>query len=372
MSPVLSELSPLNHATSTVYLIQKRQISFETYEKYFSPDSPPIAMLMYYLNSVHDMTGLPWYISLGICTIFLRLVIALPLRIISKRNVGKNKVQRGYTRAVTESMTYQVQLEAAKQKWSDKEAKGILMERLAKNTRELRQKTGAHPLKTAIYPMLQIPVWICMSFALRNMAGYRVLGVEAVLSNPEMVREGALWFSNLLVPDPLFIIPIVSGCMHLINNEVNTYNLPKGIGTSVIKWLGRGLSFVFIPFACIVPSVLSLYWTYSAFTAVIVSLILNLERSKKYLDLEPPGGPEHYYRYYKAMLEKETGVIVPPQKEEEKSTDSDGDISEIDKTKLREEAKPSEHVQPSELSRPAEHNKLSESKQLGNKSTTNR
>ena len=43
---------------------------------------------------------------------------------------------------------------------------------------------------------------------------------EAVLSNPEMVREGALWFSNLLVPDPLYIIPIVSGCMHLINNEV--------------------------------------------------------------------------------------------------------------------------------------------------------
>ena len=43
---------------------------------------------------------------------------------------------------------------------------------------------------------------------------------EAVLSNPEMVREGALWFSNLLVPDPLYIIPIVLGCMHLINNEV--------------------------------------------------------------------------------------------------------------------------------------------------------
>ena len=52
------------------------------------------------------------------------------MRIISKKNMGKNKVQRGYTRAVTESLTHQVQLEAAKQKWSDKKAKGILMTRV--------------------------------------------------------------------------------------------------------------------------------------------------------------------------------------------------------------------------------------------------
>ena len=105
---------------------------------------------------------------------------------------------------------------------------------------------------------------------------------------------------------------------------------------------------------------------------MIVSLILNLKRSKKYLDLEPPGGPEHYYRYYKAMLEKETGVIVPLQKEEEKSTDSEEDISETDKTKLRDKAQPIEHVQPSEVSRPAEHDKSSESKQSGNISHKNR
>ena len=108
---------------------------------------------------------------------------------------------------------------------------------------------------------------------------------------------------------------------------------------------------------------------------MIVSLVLNLERSKKYFDLEPPGSAYYYYRYYKAYFEKETGLVVPPLEElkHEENTDSFfSEAGEVNKNKLNEDAKPSEHVEPSELSRPAEHDKLKESKLLGNTSDKNR
>ena len=35
-----------------------------------------------------------------------------------------------------------------------------------------------------------------------------------------MIREGALWFTNLLVPDPLMIIPLIAGGIHLLSSEV--------------------------------------------------------------------------------------------------------------------------------------------------------
>ena len=51
--------------------------------------------------TLYHLATVPSHVS-GIYTIFLRVVIALPLLIISKKNMGKNKVQWGYILAVIE------------------------------------------------------------------------------------------------------------------------------------------------------------------------------------------------------------------------------------------------------------------------------
>ena len=43
----------------------------------------------------------------------------------------------------------------------------------------------------------------------------------AVLESPEMIREGFLWFSNMLVADPTWILPLVVTALQLFNSEVS-------------------------------------------------------------------------------------------------------------------------------------------------------
>ena len=55
-----------------------------------------------------------------------------------------------------------------------------------------------------------------------------IAGGEKILPCPEMTTEGALWFSNLTIADPTFILPIAVGIFNLLNIEVSVFtrNMP--------------------------------------------------------------------------------------------------------------------------------------------------
>ena len=60
----------------------------------------------------------------------------------------------------------------------------------------------------------------------------------AILNCPEMIHEGALWFPNLLVPDATMILPVMIGSLHLLNNEVSIYVIPRALnGASFVLFI---------------------------------------------------------------------------------------------------------------------------------------
>ncbi len=87
-------------------------------------------------------------------------------------------------------------------------------------SRELFAQEGCSPYKMAVLPWVQLPLWITLSLALRNMSGY-----FPGLSPPEGVQEslageGLLWLGDLTIPDPYCILPIVLAGTNLLNIEV--------------------------------------------------------------------------------------------------------------------------------------------------------
>ena len=40
-----------------------------------------------------------------------------------------------------------------------------------------RLEMNTHPLKPIVYGLIQVPIWVAMSFGLRNLSGYQVMGV---------------------------------------------------------------------------------------------------------------------------------------------------------------------------------------------------
>ena len=100
-----------------------------------------------------------------------------------------------------------------------------------KVAKQLYAQEGCHPYKVAILPWVQLPLWITLSLALRNMTGF-----FPGLSPPDEVMaslasEGALWFHNLILPDPYYILPFILAASNLLNIEVCVYYKSNTIGT---------------------------------------------------------------------------------------------------------------------------------------------
>ena len=91
--------------------------------------------------------------------------------------------------------------------------------------RDLYAQEGCSPYRVALLPWVQLPLWITLSFALRNMAG--VLPGRPSLETVEtaLTTEGCLWFQDLTVSDPYYVLPIILVASNLCNIEVGTYQL---------------------------------------------------------------------------------------------------------------------------------------------------
>ena len=96
-------------------------------------------------------------------------------------------------------------------------------------TRDLYAQEGCNPYKVALLPWIQLPLWITLSFALRNMAGVFPGGQTPPASpggcSDEVVvaalsSEGCLWFQDLTIPDPYHVLPVLLVASNLGNIEV--------------------------------------------------------------------------------------------------------------------------------------------------------
>ena len=90
-----------------------------------------------------------------------------------------------------------------------------------KVARQLFSQEGCSPYKVAILPWVQLPLWITLSFALRDMTG---IFPNKTPLNPEvavsLASEGLLWFSNLTLPDPYCVLPVMLALTNFLNIEV--------------------------------------------------------------------------------------------------------------------------------------------------------
>ena len=69
----------------------------------------------------------------------------------------------------------------------------------------------------------QIPIFISMTMAVRNLLGSKFLGMQASLPKEGIQSEGLLWFEDLTAVDPTMITPIICGAFHLVNVELSEY-----------------------------------------------------------------------------------------------------------------------------------------------------
>ncbi|XP_070582488.1 cytochrome c oxidase assembly protein COX18, mitochondrial [Erythrolamprus reginae] len=237
--------------------------------------SVPVATVESGLIALQVASGLPWWSTVLAATAILRTGLTLPLTIFQKRVVARLEKLQPEIEQLARQLRYEVSVSAKQYGWSEKQARACYRKNIKRIVSELYIRDNCHPFKTTLIIWVQLPVWVFVSVALRNLSIGRG-DSEGLLIQEQFSTGGLLWFKDLTLPDSTWILPITLGLLNLLIVEI--FSLRKTEPSRFWKYATnffRVVSLLMIPIASNVPSVLALYWVASSFMGLSHNLLLR-------------------------------------------------------------------------------------------------
>jgi YidC/Oxa1 family membrane protein insertase len=208
--------------------------------------SPVVAVLGQVLLYFHESIGAPWWLSIAMLTVVVRSLL-FPL------TVKQVKSMRAMQDLKPEMDRIRAQYRDNRQKQQEE-------------TMRLYQERGVNPLGGCLPILVQMPIFIGIFYVIRQFGGY-TLGDKTVAPQYPSFREGGLlWFQNLSVADPYFILPVLSALTMLAATEITAKNIDPQQ-----RWLMRLLPIGITVFLYNFPAGLFVYWI----TSNLVTLTQN-------------------------------------------------------------------------------------------------
>ena len=253
--------------------------------------------------SIHDIIGLPWVLALPLTAFLVRLCLITPFNIYSLVNVRRQIALQPLVYAWSRPIALRVIKEYGTKDENYQEK--MIKKALRGKRRELYKRFGIKRWPT-FAPFINFPIWLVFMETIRRMCGTHdgLLGLfaktfnnskgddaEVILSpietnfisayhEPSMAIEGALWFPDLLVPDPMLILPFaLSACFYATIVQQNQ-KIVKRTG-ALTKWQGRRsrISKLVVlaigPLTLHLPSAMLVYWMASSLTTLGQTLLLD-------------------------------------------------------------------------------------------------
>ena len=128
---------------------------------------------------------------------------------------------------------------------------------MSRETMALYKDTGTNPLSSCLPLLIQMPIFLGIFYVIRDFGGSAgIIGAgDRAASEPTFTEGGLLWFQNLSVHDPYFILPVVSAVTMLLSMEITSKNLP-----AQQRWIMRLLPFIITVVTWTFPAGLFVYW----------------------------------------------------------------------------------------------------------------
>ncbi|XP_064466501.1 mitochondrial inner membrane protein OXA1L-like [Ornithodoros turicata] len=224
----------------------------------------PSGLLQHCLNFLNSDFGIPWWGTIVIGTVVVKTLM-FPLVVKAQKNAAHMN-------------NHLPQMQILQMKMSEARKSGNQLEtaRAAHELMLFMKEKDVNPVKNMIIPFLQAPVFISFFFALRGMAN---LPMESLKTG------GMFWFVDLTVPDPFYILPLLTSATLFFTIELGAEG---GLRADNMQWtrhVFRAIPVVIFPFIMGFPSAILCYWTTSnAFSLCQVGL-LRVEAVRKRLGM---------------------------------------------------------------------------------------
>jgi YidC/Oxa1 family membrane protein insertase len=121
---------------------------------------------------------------------------------------------------------------------------------------KLYQERKVNPFGSCFPLLVQLPIFIAMFYVIKDFQD----------THPSFTEGGILWFQDLSMHDPYYILPILSAVTMLAASEITSKHIDPQQ-----RWLLRLLPVVFTVFLLTFPAGLFMYWI----TSNLVTLVQN-------------------------------------------------------------------------------------------------
>lgn len=249
-----------------------------------------------FLNWIHtDMLGgqYPYVYSIIGTTLFARAFL-FPFFVYAQRNTSR------MAHATPEMKQIQEKIDHLKKR-GNVDPEIIQME--GQKIANLLARYDCNPLKSLVAPLVSMPIFMSMFFGLRKAPEF--------FSDTYLIDGGVFWFMDLSVPDPYYVLPVMSSLTLLAMLEFgqNSMTLTQ-TETERKRWLYifRGLSVIMIPLTAWFPSAVLTYWVTNNTASASQTLMFQSPSVRKALGIWDP--PKQ--------------AVLPPKKKKKGDDESEG------------------------------------------------
>jgi len=241
-------------------------------------DTGPVLYFVDFLCFLKDLDDLSWVQVILCSTVVIRIALGLPIAITQQRAIARLEKLKPELEDLALELRKETGLAIRQFKWDEKTAKRQYKKSFKKHWRKFMEDHNCHPMRSLCLGLLQVPVWICFSSALRNIVFALPLPrTEGIAMRWfEIHQEGLPWVANLTMSDP-YILPVIFLVSNVANIWVHTSRnkgLPLTPMQRSLPWVFTGVIVCISGFACFVPAGVTMYWATSSSVALAQNLVL--------------------------------------------------------------------------------------------------
>ena len=174
----------------------------------------PVGLIQHLLDFVHSTVGLPWWTAIVATTVCIKLAF-IPCTLYARKHAIKMR-----------EIDPQVSKLKEKQKVFMLAGNVDLANHEKEKMKLLFKQHGVSPVLVMIPTIFQASVMISFFMAIRQMA-------YAPVSS--MMTGGSLWFVDLTMSDPTFMLPIISSALLIANLEVHSHIVILVVGRVMVR-----------------------------------------------------------------------------------------------------------------------------------------
>ncbi|KAI6646259.1 Mitochondrial inner membrane protein COX18-like [Oopsacas minuta] len=238
------------------------------------------------LSATHSAFHIPWWVVIATTTLTIRAVVTLPLHIHLQKNQAKVEVAFAEVDAFRQPLEHRIiakcrneglhiDIANKKLKQAFHELKGDILAKHHINMKYYR-------IKAYLSPFIQLPLFISISLAIRNLTGALPDWYKVTSIIPSMKEEGLGWFHDLTLADPYYLMPGIILVSNLLNISIYSKQVQKrSIALAIVHNFFRFMTIAMASASTQLPAGIALYWMLSSCYGLFQNVLFKYSRVRR-------------------------------------------------------------------------------------------